>query len=422
MIQDKIFFSYSRADSAFVLKLAKDLRDAGIDLWLDQLDIQPGSHWDSSIQAALNESHSLIIVLSKTSVASENVMDEVSFALENNKTVIPVIIAECTPPFRLSRLQRIDFIQDYQTGLNQLLETLKELESEIGTNTSPSPESISSKNQTPETDTKDKELERLMWEKAKKENSLSSYTHYLDEYPNGAYRSQAFSALDAIHKNKQAGTIPKKLLFAGAGAILLIAIALYAYFSYDNNQPKASPAVPAVDEIAKAEPAKIPVKASQDMDQATLDSIVIGHTFRGGIIFYIDGTKLHGLIAAPYDQSDNIEWNMGSKTKCNAYGTGIGEGAENTRIITEKTGEGNYPAKLCADLEYKGYNDWYLPSKDELQLLYKMKDVIKGFADAYYWSSSEASNADVWYQSFFNGVAYKIIEHNKAHVRAIRAF
>ncbi|HVF96007.1 MAG TPA: toll/interleukin-1 receptor domain-containing protein, partial [Flavisolibacter sp.] len=126
MATGKTFFSYSRTDSAFVLKLAKDLRDAGVELWLDQLDIKGGSHWDSAIEKALNTAASLIVVLSDESVKSNNVMDEVSFALESGKTVIPVLLEECVVPFRLRRLQRIDFTGDYRAALSQLLEVLKQ--------------------------------------------------------------------------------------------------------------------------------------------------------------------------------------------------------------------------------------------------------------------------------------------------------
>jgi hypothetical protein len=42
----RIFFSYARADSELVLKLAKDLRSAGANLWVDQLDIQGSDLWD----------------------------------------------------------------------------------------------------------------------------------------------------------------------------------------------------------------------------------------------------------------------------------------------------------------------------------------------------------------------------------------
>ena len=127
---DTIFFSYSRADSSFVLKLAKDLRDAGVNIWLDQLDIAPGSHWDASIEKALHTSKTLLIILSSTSVASENVMDEVSYALEEGKKVIPILLSNCETPFRLRRLQRIDFTGDYQKGFNDLLVSIGAKESD----------------------------------------------------------------------------------------------------------------------------------------------------------------------------------------------------------------------------------------------------------------------------------------------------
>lgn len=115
------FFSYSRTDSEFVLKLAKDLRNAGASLWLDQLDITPGSHWDLSIENALNHSVNVVAVLSSSSVGSTNVMDELSYAIEKGKTIIPILITDCAIPFRLKRLQYVDFREDYQSALKQLM-------------------------------------------------------------------------------------------------------------------------------------------------------------------------------------------------------------------------------------------------------------------------------------------------------------
>jgi TIR domain-containing protein len=112
----KIFFSYARADSAFVLKLAKDLRAAGKTLWLDQLDIQPGALWDKSVEEALKTSPEFLIILSPASVNSANVMDEVSFALEERKRVVPILYCKCDIPFRLRRVQYIDFTADYRVG------------------------------------------------------------------------------------------------------------------------------------------------------------------------------------------------------------------------------------------------------------------------------------------------------------------
>lgn len=119
----KIFISYARADEEFVLKLAKDLRAAGVDLWLDQFDISPGMTWDEAVEAALEACPNFMIVLSENAVDSRSVNDEVSFALEENKDIIPVLYKQCKIPFRLRRIQRSDFTGDYDTALAALLQT-----------------------------------------------------------------------------------------------------------------------------------------------------------------------------------------------------------------------------------------------------------------------------------------------------------
>jgi hypothetical protein len=118
------FFSYSRDDSSFVVRLARDLKAAGANVWLDQLDIIPGQRWDRAVEDALKNCPRLIVILSPTSVESTNVMNEVSFALEEQKTVIPVIYRDCVIPFRLRRLQCVDFKQVYVHGLEELLKVL----------------------------------------------------------------------------------------------------------------------------------------------------------------------------------------------------------------------------------------------------------------------------------------------------------
>jgi len=120
----KTFFSYSREDSEFVLKLAQDLRAAGADIWLDQLDIPAGKRWDAEIENALENSQGQLVILSPSSVASNNVMDEVSYSLEKGKQIIPIVYKDCQIPFRLKRLQYIDFTGSYDTGFNQLLKAL----------------------------------------------------------------------------------------------------------------------------------------------------------------------------------------------------------------------------------------------------------------------------------------------------------
>jgi len=121
---ETIFFSYSRDDTEFVLQLAKNLRQAGANIWLDQLDISPGSRWDKSIQDALTNSKVLLVILSKTSVESDNVLDEVSFALEQGKRVVPVLLEDCEIPFRLRRLQYADFTENPEKGIHTLIQAL----------------------------------------------------------------------------------------------------------------------------------------------------------------------------------------------------------------------------------------------------------------------------------------------------------
>jgi hypothetical protein len=119
------FISYSRADSEFALRLAADLKTAGANVWLDQLDIEPGTRWDSAVEDALINSANMLVILSSVSVASDNVRDEVSYALSQQMKIIPVLFSECKIPFRLARLQHIDFRNDYPTALRSLLKTLR---------------------------------------------------------------------------------------------------------------------------------------------------------------------------------------------------------------------------------------------------------------------------------------------------------
>jgi photosystem II stability/assembly factor-like uncharacterized protein len=119
------FFSYSRNDSEFVLRLAEDLKAAGANVWLDQLDIEPGQRWARAVQEALVSSPRVLVVLSPSSVESSNVQDEVTFALEERKIVIPILYQDCKIPLQIRGLHYADFRTDYARGLNALLRTLR---------------------------------------------------------------------------------------------------------------------------------------------------------------------------------------------------------------------------------------------------------------------------------------------------------
>jgi hypothetical protein len=157
----------------------------------------------------------------------------------------------------------------------------------------------------------------------------------------------------------------------------------------------------------------------------------------GGYVFYDKGVFSNGwryLEAAPAETEFEAQWGADGKNVPGTY-TGVGFGKHNTEIIVEHLkalGEIGKAAQLCVNLNFDGYKDWFLPSTDELELMYKnlYKKGLGGFKSSYYWSSSqeylwEFHNSVAYYRLFFadnvigdmNG--YK---HRTLLVRAIRAF
>lgn len=115
------FISYSRADSSFAIRLAKDLKSAGFNVWLDQLDIPTGARWDDEVETALESCKIFMIILSPESLQSQNVKDEIGYAIDSGKHLLPVKIKSGEIPFRLRRFQYVDFSkQSYSDSLKEI--------------------------------------------------------------------------------------------------------------------------------------------------------------------------------------------------------------------------------------------------------------------------------------------------------------
>jgi hypothetical protein len=166
--------------------------------------------------------------------------------------------------------------------------------------------------------------------------------------------------------------------------------------------------------------------------------------YQGGIVFYLfqEGDagyvagEVHGLIAATEDQTTIEEWDEiedGTVWGCyenelsGANGTAIGTGAQNTLDILAGCSEDGIAAKLATDYEViengVTYDDWFLPSKDELDILYQNKDTIGGFDYNRYWSSTQHVYYLAWIQYFTDG--FQILSSSKTSnsaVRSVRAF
>lgn len=120
-----MFVSYSRHNKEFVDRLVADLEQSGFVLWRDTSDIPAGSSWDNQIQDALNGCTHVLLIITPESVASRNVSDEVSYAMDKGKTIIPLLVEDAEMPLRVYRTQYIDFRHDYRSALETLIAQLQ---------------------------------------------------------------------------------------------------------------------------------------------------------------------------------------------------------------------------------------------------------------------------------------------------------
>jgi len=155
----------------------------------------------------------------------------------------------------------------------------------------------------------------------------------------------------------------------------------------------------------------------------------------GGFIFYknpnsaADGWRY--LEAAPVDQSAGAKWGCFRRALTGARGTAVGAGKKNTEEMLAACPERGTAAELCANYSLNGVRGWFLPSRDELALMYRNLKAAgaadfrdEGLADNWsYWSSSQVS-ADMAHHIDFPDAGRQHYDDKDfpRRVRAIRAF
>lgn len=149
----------------------------------------------------------------------------------------------------------------------------------------------------------------------------------------------------------------------------------------------------------------------------------------GGIVFYVDRRNEHEwtyLEAAPAgwhgtDEDPRFLWGeMGVTTGAN--GSGIGSGSANTALIAEQSGE--FAAKIAATLVINGFDDWFLPSLDEIGEMYEnlFRRQLGDLARAGYWTSTERTPDRAMVRNFDTAGQISGQKSNENHIRPIRAF
>jgi len=142
----------------------------------------------------------------------------------------------------------------------------------------------------------------------------------------------------------------------------------------------------------------------------------------GGIVFFVDFSGAHGLEAAPEDQGE-ASWGCNGIYIPKAVRHEVGTGAQNTMDILEDCSEIGIAAEIAHNYMLNGFNGWFLPSVDELYLLYLTRSVVGGFGNGRYWSSTGVSDSLTSTIDFVSGDQFlRNKDNHHTNVRAIRAF
>ncbi|MCL2763006.1 MAG: DUF1566 domain-containing protein [Treponema sp.] len=153
----------------------------------------------------------------------------------------------------------------------------------------------------------------------------------------------------------------------------------------------------------------------------------------GGIIFYHDpagftmsdtGETAFWLEAAPANMETSLRWSTTTNWQNAPHVAGasnaIGAGRKNTTLILAV--DATAPAALaCRNFSNNGKDDWFLPSRNELNALYRSRAVVDNLGTSWFWSSSQYDSFRAWNQDFDGGRQFGY-EYYSSSVRPVRAF
>lgn len=156
----------------------------------------------------------------------------------------------------------------------------------------------------------------------------------------------------------------------------------------------------------------------------------------GGVIFhrYLDGSTQNYLVISITDQSTGQAYSNVASTLIGASAQSTWDGLSNSNAIVAQSGFTNGAAKTCLDLTSLGKNDWYLPSMDELNLIWINRfNINKTLVDVSgstqvqtnvnYWSSTENTSVNAYGFTIQNAIYMNSFGKSATnYVRAVRKF
>lgn len=170
--------------------------------------------------------------------------------------------------------------------------------------------------------------------------------------------------------------------------------------------------------------------------QKSFSTHSVGDSYAGGVIFWTNNKGTHGLIASKNNQNSAEIWG-GQSIFVSAIEKGIYKGNLNTYRAIAVINDIYFAAKhalgfkvkkdgvsLCDfnDSTEECYGDWYLPSKEELDLMYQQRAILENITESYYWSSTEIDKDNSFAQHFGNGEVSVQSKSAALSVRLIRSF
>jgi hypothetical protein len=175
------------------------------------------------------------------------------------------------------------------------------------------------------------------------------------------------------------------------------------------------------------------------------ENVTVGEPFQGGVVAYIfkpgdpgfvEG-KTTGIIIAPVEEVFTSQWGC-QGTAVGGTSTALGAGRTNTeRVLAfhdalpdfynnptqcHPANNGSVAARVTLNFNLGGYNDWFMPSLEEMNYLYDNRDLIGGFSTVEYWSSCESNATNACVMSFVTGEQLSKPKSEERRVRVIRFF